>query len=263
MKVIVPGVLESTEEKLPNSSLIVRSFMIRGTREQAVIDSLMRPVDISLFNDASFVIYTHADWDHCWGSLGLNNAKVVGHVLTREALLASAAQEKLSKLTGTMPEFFRGAAIVPPTITFTDTLTIDLGGLNIRLSHCPGHTRDSIAVHLLEHNIMLVGDALEDPIPYINEPGYVTNWIKSLRAWRTSGATSFLCSHSQRTFSLQDVAKTADYLEELCNDVAALLRVGTPHVEINKLLPVTKYLPYSELAQSTHAANLKQVLGSE
>ena len=153
----------------------------------------------------------------------------------------------------------RGAAIVPPSITFNEQLFIDLGGVTLTLSHCPGHTADSIAIQLMDHDIMLVGDALEEPIPYINEPGYVMQWVKCLRSWSRSSVTRFYCSHSQNVLTRQDVVQTADYLEGMLTDAAGLLKAGALPEEIISRLPLSKYLDVKSPADA-HAPNIQMII---
>ena len=260
-KEIVPGLLRCIDVELPGGGgFAVRSFLISGRTEQLVVDSLMRPQDMEPFVEASMVVYTHADWDHCWGSMGLPRAWIIGHDLARKRLLATEACSVLKRWQERHPEFLQGAAIVLPSITFSEQMFIDLGGVTVTLSHCPGHTADSIAIQIMEHDVMLVGDALEDPIPYINEPGYVKQWIESLRSWGRSGVTKFYCSHSQHVLTRQYVIRTADYLEGMMTDVEGLLRAGALKDEIIQRLPLVKYLGDANTVADAHAPNIEKII---
>lgn len=260
IKDIIPGLLRYVDVELPGGGFSVGSFLIEGRNDRMVVDSLMRPRDMEPFVEASMVVYTHADWDHCWGSMGLPRAQIIGHEAARKRLLDTEAHSALKRWQERYPEFFQGAAIVPPSITFNDQLFIDLGGVTVNLSHCPGHTADSITIQIMEHDIMLVGDALEEPIPYTNELGYVRQWVKSLRSWSRSTVTKFYCSHSHNVLTTADVNCTALYFEWLLSDVEGLLRTGALQDEIIQRLPLTKYLGDASTPAGAHALNIQKII---
>ena len=62
----------------------VRSVLLRGSRFDLVWDTLSHPDDMIAFAQACsdrtcFVVYSHADWDHVFGTMALSHGLVVGH----------------------------------------------------------------------------------------------------------------------------------------------------------------------------------------
>lgn len=118
------------------------------------------------------VVNTHADWDHAWGNAlfaGPSSAfpaPIIGHALTRARLLAAETRDYLAERQTSEPRL-ASVTLVPPTITFIDTLSIDGGDLTLELIPTPGHTPDHVAVWLPELRLLLAGDAAEHPFPHI------------------------------------------------------------------------------------------------
>ena len=67
------------EQFLPSVTLVTRRLpggydfsvaaaLVRGPRHRVVVDTLIRPADMAPFAGATLVVYTHVDWDHCWGT---------------------------------------------------------------------------------------------------------------------------------------------------------------------------------------------------
>ena len=147
-----------------------------GTPELAA--EIMERVGATLAGRQLLVVNTHADWDHCWGNAlfatpgGRYPAPIIGHDQTRQRLLDAEEREYLRERQRDEPRF-ANAALVPPTITFTDGLRIDGGDLTLELLPTPGHTPDHISLWIPELRLVLAGDAAERHIPYVNDPGYL------------------------------------------------------------------------------------------
>ena len=126
-----------------------------------------------------FAALTHWHWDHVFGTAAMN-LPTIAHVETRLHILemarldwrdhaldhrVSAGQElafiaqyvkiELSNAERSM------LVIVPPEITFTDQVEVDLGGLTARIIHVGGdHTSDSSVIFALEERVVFLGDCL-------------------------------------------------------------------------------------------------------
>lgn len=263
---VIPHVVARAELTLPGG-LMVNSFMIRGSSASAVVDTLMRPLDMERFRDADYAIYTHGDWDHCFGTGGIKRPVVVAHQLTSARLQQDEIKVKLRNMKQKDPVFFNGAYIILPQRTFAEEMEIALGDMSLLLSHLPGHTEDSIVAYVPEHSLLLVGDALEDPAPYIKVPGYTEVWAKCLRKWAERGVKRVFCSHSNREMKVDDLLRTADYLETFKHDVRELLAEGCGEGEIAARLPLAKYLSgrvtpvWKDVQEYNTKAMVKEVRG--
>lgn len=78
-------------------------------------------------------------------------------------------------------EGLRALELVPPNRTFQDSLTLDLGGRQVRLLHAgPAHTTGDVVVWLPEDRILAAGDVLESTLPYFGEDSDPAGWVGAL-----------------------------------------------------------------------------------
>jgi glyoxylase-like metal-dependent hydrolase (beta-lactamase superfamily II) len=72
--------------------------------------------------------------------------------------------------------------IVPPDVTFSSKLAVDLGDRIVELHHLgPAHTRGDVVVYLPGERILAAGDLLEDAFPYFGDAS-PSGWADALDA---------------------------------------------------------------------------------
>lgn len=132
------------------------------------------------------LVYTHHHWDHTWGACAWPDTEVIGQEVGGEILAAEAERpwseaylreqvEEDSTLGVSMrarSRAMRGAwdgfRIIPPSVTFEDTLTL-AGG--VRLQHVGGrHAEDSTVVAVPDSGVLLVGDCYYPPPLHLRGP---------------------------------------------------------------------------------------------
>jgi len=171
------------------SGVSVRGALIIGERFAAVWDSLAHPSDVaavsSMLADKPFhLIYSHADWDHCWGTAGFTRAPVdiVAHAECRRRF-DDDVPETLNRMRLEQLGRWDALRLVPPNLSFSKSLTLDLGGLSLELHHLPGHTRDCIVGWIPEWGLLLGGDTFETPLPVVNDAELLDDWLAALETW--------------------------------------------------------------------------------
>ena len=167
----------------------VRGVLMLGDERALVWDTLTHPRDMAeflpLIGDRELVVvYSHADWDHIWGTAGLNksNRVVIGHSTCLNRFTKDVPLT-LKERKSSEPRVWDEVKLVPPLVTFQNELEIDLGGLMVSLHSLPGHTLDSIVAFLPESGIFLGGDTIETPFPVINPDSPVNLWVDALMGW--------------------------------------------------------------------------------
>lgn len=167
----------------------VRGAIILGEKEAIVWDTLSHPDDmeevVSIIGDKPYhVVYSHADWDHIWGTARFARKPVSiiaqTHCLERFSL---DVPETLAEMRRDQPGQWASVKLIPPTHTFDTQLTLNLGGVTLELHHLPGHTLDCIVGWLPEWGILLGGDVMETPLPVIHEDSPVDDWLNALKRW--------------------------------------------------------------------------------
>lgn len=210
-------------ERSLDAELTVCAAVIFGETVSAVVDTLIRPADMAPVREMLdrrgrpvLVVNTHADWDHTWGNAAFPDTPIIAHRLCRAEMLTKGART-LAEKQAQEPERFRDVTIVPPTITFTEFMDIDLGGLTLSIHHLPGHTADEAVVHLPEARFLLAGDAAEWPIPTTTE-GPLGPWAEALRAWAERDDVRIVVPSHGPVGNAQLLRDNAAYLEALRAD---------------------------------------------
>jgi glyoxylase-like metal-dependent hydrolase (beta-lactamase superfamily II) len=245
---LAPGIW-ITEVATPDYD--VRGALILGTRRAAVWDTLSHPRDMSAYlpligGRDLVIVYSHADWDHIWGTAGLphDSAVVVAHELTGERF-GDDVPLTLAEKRATAPGAWDAVRLIPPTRLFARDLSIDLGGLSLSLRHLPGHTPDSIVGLVPERGVLLAGDAVETPCPVVPRDCPLDAWLEELRRWERDDRVRTVVPAHGAVGGRDVIAQTGAYLEAL--------RRGSP---VHPLEPLT---PFYREAHANNIAHTRPV----
>lgn len=215
---VMPG-LWTAEVQLPDFA--VRSAALLGRERMLVFDTLLRPSDMLAFAElaegrAVVTVYSHADWDHIWGTAGLpgRGGEVVGHVTCAHRFSADVPGT-LAKMQAEEPGAWDDVELIAPTTLVEDSLLLDLGPWTVELHHAPGHTRDSVVAWIPDAGVLLGGDAVEEPWPLAGDGLALGPWIATLRRWESEpGLRSVIPAHGA-IGGPELLRRNAEYLEAL------------------------------------------------
>jgi cyclase len=112
--------------------------------------------------------------------------------------------------------------LVGPDMTYSESLTISLGGTVIKLMHFEGHTMGDTVVYLPQHNILITGDLVIGPVPYGGDDA-TEQWIRSLETLMAMHASVIVPGHGEVEFDNGYMQIEHDLLNSLMTqaDVAA------------------------------------------
>lgn len=181
---IVPGIWASLGKLGSNNGII------ESSEGSLLVDVPHKPSDaialaelISEKPRVAWIVHTDHHIDHTLTN-GFFPGAVVSHVLTYERLKEDMPTVAfVQELLGTLdPDGQSAMALFPervPTVVFEERLGIRLGGVVVDLVALPGHTPNTIGVHLPEVGLLFSGDAVSGMgLPSFQE--------SSFRAWRSS-----------------------------------------------------------------------------
>ena len=158
---------------------------VKGDKYSLMIDAGNSPSHVELFYcgldkfhlpKPDYVAITHWHWDHTFGMCAVD-AKTISSRLTNEQLKImttwSWTDEAMKRRlqTGEDIEFCdrcirleypdrNRIKVHTSDIIFSDTMTLDLGGVHCELRHIGGpHSEDSVIVYIPEEKVLFVGDA--------------------------------------------------------------------------------------------------------
>lgn len=196
----------------------VRGVLVIGERHAAIWDTLVSPDDMAalepLVGDKPFhVIYSHAHFDHIWGTQGLWATPL--DICAHENCLkqfGGEVQRTLQQMREEAPGKWDDVILRPPDLTFDSRLDLDLGGITLELRHLPGHSEDCIVGWLPDWGVLLGGDAIETPLPVVNEARAVLPWLQALEGWAANPELKLTIPSHGVVNGAQCLESTIDYL---------------------------------------------------
>jgi len=120
--------------------------------------------------------------DHYAGNF-IFTATAVAHEKTREAMLAADLNQDIEAIASVDPD---GVSLIDksrfnvPSVTFSERLTLYLGGHSFHLIHLPGHTAGQTAVFVPEERVVFTGDNVTYKINGFLHEADTFAWLESL-----------------------------------------------------------------------------------
>lgn len=112
--------------------------------------------------------------------------------------------------------------IIPPTLTFENTLTLDVGGRAVQLIHFgPGNTKGDAVLHVPDAGVVAVGDLIVEPVPY-GFGSYPKAWAGVLRQIKALSPRVIVPGHG----AIQRDTVYVDLLIEALESAAAQVEAG-------------------------------------
>lgn len=202
----------------------VRGALIVGDERAIVWDSLSHPQDMRPLHDLADerffgTVYSHADWDHVWGTAGLpnNGGLIIGHDLCRQRFGQDVAATLQAKQAA-HPGRWDAVKLLAPLLTFNCQLSLDLGGITLIMQTLPGHTSDCIVGLIPEWGILLAGDTVETPLPVVNQTSPLEPWIAALQGWQQDPRVETVIPAHGTIGGREIISHTIHYLQQLSDN---------------------------------------------
>lgn len=177
-------------------------------------------------NPVKYVLYSHSHADHIsGGEVFADTATVVAHERAKAHIVAEQV------------------ATAIPQITFSENLTISLGGKTIELLHFgPGHSDNLVVMRFVEDSTLFVVDIVAPKrLPYRDLRGAdIDGWIDTLRQVEKLDFDILAPGHSVMG-TVADVAEHRAYLEELRSGVQAAMNAGKSLDDIKRSVTLDAY----------------------
>lgn len=169
----------------------------------------------------TFVVNTHYHSDHVAGNRVFADAGAT--VIAQRNVRAWIRTENL-RLLGTAPKPELQAlveSLVPPTVVYTEAMTLHLGSREILIRNYPGHTGGDSVVVIPDAGVAFAGDLLwRDSVPNLVDAS-ARVWIETLDVMAKNGATfTFVPGHGDVGDATDVVVAFRDYLAALYKLVA-------------------------------------------
>ena len=228
-------------------------------------------------SDFTYLINTHEHGDHTGGNAVYSDCTIVGHELIAAGMAAAASQRdrmldwypgriadieaELQGLDADAPEAAAleedlilsrlnfqaveaAAEQAPPTLTFSDRMTLDLGDTTFELSYIGGmHTSSDTAILVPEYELLLTGDTMAD-VWLTDTPGCLASFSvrsgvqhdfpRMLANWDRLLAdrerfTTLMPAHWNGELSIGGAEARVEYVRALWNAVNQAAEGGSGH----------------------------------
>ncbi len=202
LEVLADGVYALTAEGDPNVGAIegenfIVAFEARATPAGARdwLAQLREHTD----KPVRYLVLSHYHAVRVLGASAFDAEVIVTHDKTRE-LIAERGQQDWDSEYARMPRLFTQPEQIPgltwPTVTFSDRLTIDLGGTrgDLVLQYCGrGHTEGDIVAWLPQQSVLFAGDLVEAQAALYTGDSFHADWSTgTLDAVKAFGAETLV-----------------------------------------------------------------------
>jgi glyoxylase-like metal-dependent hydrolase (beta-lactamase superfamily II) len=200
------------------------------------------------------LVTTHAHFDHCFGNATFAAAQAAtdiwGHERCRTDLVERGEEQRRAMVAWlracgetALADDVTDVVIVPPNRTFTDAVTVDLGGRRVLLHHPGrGHTDHDAVADVPDAGVTFAGDLVEQGAPPSFDDSYPLEWPATLKGLlpRLGGVVvpghgdvvdpDFVASQLSDIVEVADVAalQPRDADDETLERAASRLAVGGP-----------------------------------
>jgi cyclase len=215
-------------------------YAINGYKRIFIVDTFLGPeamapvkeyIANNFGNKPVVAFNTHYHWDHIWGNCAFPETEIYAHQLCRSEIFEKGVKE----LTEYGQYQMGKVEIVFPTVTFSDKLLFEEEG--IEMFYSPGHTVDSASLYDRKDEVLIVGDNIEAPVPYLMWPD-LEGFCRTLEYYKTFKARSIISGHCPYvTPELLD--DNLQYLQDYISDDTAKYQQGnfrTVHLQNMKTI---------------------------
>lgn len=221
------------------SLLVDTLFDLQLTR--AMLDAMRGVTDTQPIGT---VVNTHANGDHCYGNQLVRDARII---------TSDAAAEEMDEVPPPLLHAFKGLDLgedanafvadafgpftfddiesVPPTDTFSGSITVEVGGRAVTLEEVgPAHTKGDVIAWLDDGDIVFTGDILFHGSTPIMWAGPIGNWIAACRRIRELEPSVVVPGHGPLA-DVEGVAQFERYLEWIDGESTTRHRAGMSAID--------------------------------
>ena len=242
LEVLADGVYALTAEGDPNVGAVEADdfvVCIEARATPVAARSWLRQLREHTDKPVRYLVLTHYHAVRTLGASAFEASEIIAHERTA-ALIAERGEADWASEYGRMPRLFDTPDSIPgltwPTLTFSDRMTIPLGGRRgvLELAYCGrGHTAGDIVAWLPSHGVLFAGDLVESAAALYTGDAFHTDWATStLDVVADFGASAIVGGRGAvaRGRPAVDAAieQTRGFLTVLRSEVAAVHARGGP-----------------------------------
>jgi glyoxylase-like metal-dependent hydrolase (beta-lactamase superfamily II) len=226
-------ILDDNVGLVPNVGIVVgeRATLIvdtgLGERNGAIVLAEARKLSD---NTDFYLTATHFHPEHDLGATAFPaNAKMIRWREQQTEADEQGAQmiERFSSFSPAAAELLAGARFRAVDTLFDDELTLDLGGVHVRLSGVgPAHTRGDTVMYVEEDKVLFTGDVVMPVFPAASAPSAnIEQWLSSIADFQEFAPRVVVPAHG-RLIDATTLARYREYLTAVQTQTRAAKRQG-------------------------------------
>ena len=203
-------------------------------------------VERELKKDVRLIISTHYFSDHLAALKHFPDALIAAHENYLETFESEQFRSELE-----------AAHFVAPHLLISDRLSVRWGRHTLNISHNPGHTSSTLAIHVPEADLLMVGDTLVNNIVYLR---YSTPQLfdEALERLGKIPANKLISSHGD-VRTVASISHAAHYLQALARQVKLTgARPELKQLQLEDCLPPN--VPAVPFERIFHERNLQTII---
>ncbi|HZF29401.1 MAG TPA: MBL fold metallo-hydrolase [Gammaproteobacteria bacterium] len=247
-------------------AFVTNSGIVAGSKATLVIDTGMgnRNGEILLGearkvskNTDFYVAATHFHPEHDLGANGFPPSAKMLRWRGQQVEDDEDGARTIEQFKGFSPaakELLDGAAFRPADVLFDDAITLDLGGLHVKLFGVgPNHTRGDTAFFVVEDKILFTGDTVMPVFPAVSGPsGSIKKWLANLVEYEALQPVVVVPAHG-KLIDTSYIRRYRGYLSTVQMRVAAEKRGGATLEATQAKLAPTLAMEFADLAPANGA----------
>ena len=149
------------------------------------------------------------------------------------------------KLDKEIRKLYENLRIIPPRITFSEKITLEMGNKTLELTHVGGHAPGSILVYVREDKVLFAGDSVfNDLLPNMAQAN-TARWLQVLKRIQDMEVATIVPGHGHPC-GKEALKKLAGYIEEVRDNVKVLREKGCSKDEVVAKVNLTTFFPVNE-----------------
>ncbi len=203
-------------------------YIIDGSEHLFVVDTFLGPNPMEELkarlasegvSGKPFVVFnTHADYDHFWGNQSFEGSLIIAHDSAFRRIRLQG-EEGLRRFGA---QSMGGIRITPPNLVFRKRIAfVDE---SLEFFYTPGHTGDSASCYDSIDGVLLPGDNIEAPYPYVNLLN-LKDYTQSLEEYSKLCAKVIISGHDPPQRDGVLLKNNLDYIQA----------VASGHIDLTKM----------------------------
>jgi glyoxylase-like metal-dependent hydrolase (beta-lactamase superfamily II) len=248
-------ILDDNVGFVPNVGLVV------GDRATLIVDTGMGPDNGAIVleearklsdNTEFYLTATHFHPEHDLGATAFPaDAKMIRWREQQAETDENGAQtiERFSSFSPAVATLLSNASYRKPDTVFDDELTLDLGGVRVRLSGVgPNHTRGDTVMYVEEDRVLLTGDVVMPVFPAASaQSASIEKWLASIAKFESFAPRVVVPAHG-RLIDAGTLAHYREYLTAVQTRTRAAKRQGQSVAAAQAAIAPALALEFRELA---------------